>query len=59
MTSKAANSNRLGSRRTNRHFADINAADATAWGAADTMWQKVEEDLAKMDRVEIGNSDDE
>jgi hypothetical protein len=52
----------------NRHFGGIapaysgeraNAADATTRGAADLMWQKVEEDLEKIDRAEIKETDDE
>jgi hypothetical protein len=51
-----------------RHFADIapsyaggggNAADARARGAADGMWQKVEEDLAKIDEAELSETDDD
>ena len=51
-----------------RHFGDIapeysagssaNAMHARARGAADRMWQKVEEDLEKIDRVETDEADD-
>ena len=48
-----------------RHFADIapassgsrlSAADIRARGAADGMWRKVEEDLAKIDRADLGGT---
>lgn len=51
-----------------RHFGDIapeysaagsaNAMHARARGAADRMWQKVEEDLARIDRVEADEAHD-
>ena len=38
--------------------ANPNAADARARGAADRMWQKVEEDLEQIDRIDADDSDE-
>ena len=51
-----------------RHFGDIgpvyadtrpNAAHSKARGAADRMWQKVEEDLEQIDRAGSDEADDD
>jgi hypothetical protein len=51
-----------------RHFADVapatssgrpSAADIRAREAADGMWRKVEEDLAKIDRADMGEMADD
>lgn len=36
-----------------------NAADVRARGAADQMWQKVAEDLEKIEQLEISEADDD
>ena len=70
MASKARSSNKasLDPYVVDRHFGDIapsysgsrgNAAGLRASGAADLMWQKVEDDLDRMDRAEIEECDDE
>lgn len=70
MTSKAENFSGPGGDpyAVERHFGDIapafsaadsNAADSLALGAADRMWQKVEDDLDRIDRAETGEADDE
>jgi hypothetical protein len=62
MTSRTENSNGSSRHLIGRHFTGIapdysgerpSAADVRARGAADSMWQKVEDDLEKLDRVEI------
>ena len=56
-----------GAYEVERHFADIapvrsnaapNAADLKASGAAARMWQKVEEDLDRIDNAESDEVDD-
>jgi hypothetical protein len=66
MTIKAERLNGADPYAIDRHFADFapvsSASSAVASrtrGAADRMWQRVEEDLEKMDRADIAESDDD
>ena len=68
MTIKAENLNpaELDPYAVQRHFADFapassgsSALGSRTRGAADQMWQQVEEDLEKMDRAEIEESNDD
>ena len=56
-----------GDSEASRHHGDIatsygdaspNAADVRARGAADRMWQKVEDDLEQIDRAPLDADDD-
>ena len=68
MTSKTDNPHAWHDTFAGQHQGDIatsyadaspNAADARARGAADRMWQKVEEDLEQIDRAPTDDSDED
>jgi hypothetical protein len=66
MSTRTENFNRSDPYSIDRQFADIAPAFAdssgtgsTARGAADRMWDKVEEDLEKIDQTDIDEADDD